>query len=629
MRTNGKLVSIIIPIFNTESYLDQCLESVYRQTYDNIEIILINDGSTDKSASICLKWCGKDDRFIYIEQENCGQGIARNRGVQLARGEYITFIDSDDWITPDYVKRLLGRCEQENADMCRAGMQYYDEYKACLGDKLDIPKVEASNIYCYAVPQIAGNIYRKNLFEKNNIKMPAGKMEDLAIFPLVAMLSKKISYEDTRLYYYRINRAGSSMSFVENYPKALHYMKIEAKRLNLLSNCYLLMQISILHLGNALERVALNGDMVLFSRVKLEFREYLSTEYPGWTRFYDSDSWIFSNKLFKGDVKTMKSPKVSIIVPVYNAVRYLRQCLESLVWQSLKEIEIICVNDGSVDTSLQILEEYALRDDRIVVINKDNGGYGSAMNVGLKAATGEYIGIVESDDFVDNNMFEELYKQAVINEVDIVKSNYYEYSDSYGIQNNFIEALWECEYDTIFCPSEFPKVFFSAQAIWSAIYRRTFLEKNDIKFNETVGASYQDTAFVFKAWAMAINAILIRAAYVHYRIDNGEASVKSEEKVFCICDEYEEIARYLKDRPEKAKKLESIVVAVKFKSYSWNYERLGKDHKPIFWKKFVKEFQEDNQNGLIDNRYWSNQNLWNLKCLLNNEKEKYVMQYTV
>ena len=128
---------------------------------------------------------------------------------------------------------------------------------------------------------------------------------------------------------------------------------------------------------------------------------------------------------------------------------------------------------------------------------------------------------------------------------------------------------------------------------------------------------------------MAINAILIRAAYVHYRIDNGEASVKSEEKVFCICDEYEEIARYLKDRPEKAKKLESIVVAVKFKSYSWNYERLGKDHKPIFWKKFVKEFQEDNQNGLIDNRYWSNQNLWNLKCLLNNEKEKYVMQYTV
>lgn len=632
MKQNDKQVSIIIPVFNTENYLEQCLESAHRQTYENIEIILINDGSTDTSTEICLKWCEKDTRFFYIEQENCGQGIARNRGIQQARGEYITFVDSDDWIAFDYVERLLERCEQECSDMCRGGMQYYDEYEARFGIRLDIPPVDAKNIYCYAAPQVAGNIYRKALFEKNNIKMPIGKMEDLAIFPLVALLSNRISYEEEVLYFYRINRSGSSMSMVENtvdYVRALRYMNNEAKRLKLLSNCYLLMQISILHLDNALERLKLYGDIELFSDVQSKFQMYLSEEYPGWTKFYDNNSRIFKNCLNKGDIDTVKKTKVSIVVPVYNAARYLRQCLESLIWQSMKEIEIICVNDGSKDFSLEILKEYAAKDDRIVVINKKNGGYGSAMNAGLKEAKGEYIGIVESDDFVDNNMFEELYQRAAIYDVDIVKSNYYEYSDSFGIQNNFIEALWECEYEAIFCPSECPKVLFSAQAIWSAIYRREFLEKNDIIFNETPGASYQDTSFVFKTWAMANNAILTKSAFVHYRVDNGGASVKSEEKVFCICDEYKEISWYLSARPKKAEQLEQIMIALKFKSYSWNYERLGKDHKPIFWRRFAEEFRQHREDGLIDEMYWSKQNLSNLDYLLNNEKEKYVMQYMV
>ena len=514
--------------------------------------------------------------------------------------------------------------------MCRGGMRYYDEYEACLGERLDIPRVDARNIYCYAVPQVAGNMYRKDVFEKNCIKMPEGKMEDLAVFPLLALLSNKISYVDEVLYFYRINRKGSSMASLENgvdYIRALRYMHKEAKRLKLLSNCFLLMQISILHLGNALERLKPYVNMELFSKIQSEFRMYLSEEYPGWMKFYDNNSWIFKKCLYRGDVNKLKSPKVSIVVPVYNSERYLRQCLESLIWQSMSEIEIICVNDGSKDSSLEILKEYAVKDDRIVVINKENGGYGSAMNIGLKVAKGEYIGIVESDDFVDNNMFEELYKRAAIYDVDIVKSNYYEYSDSFGIQNNFIEALWECEYESVFCPSEYPKVFFAAQAIWSAIYKRTFLEKNDIIFNETPGASYQDTAFVFKTWAMATNAVLTKSAFVHYRVDNGEASVKSEEKVFCICDEYKEIAGYLLARSEKAERLERIMIAQKFKSYSWNYERLGKDHKPIFWRRFLEEFSQHNEEGLIDRTYWSKQNLSNLEYLLNNEKEKYVLQY--
>lgn len=105
-------------------------------------------------------------------------------------------------------------------------------------------------------------------------------------------------------------------------------------------------------------------------------------------------------------------PKVSIIIPVYNVEKYLRECLDSVIQQTLQDIEIICVNDGSTDNSLQILKEYAQNDSRIKIIDKPNSGYGQTMNVGMQNATGEYIGIVEPDDYVELDMFETLYNTA-------------------------------------------------------------------------------------------------------------------------------------------------------------------------------------------------------------------------
>ena len=119
--------------------------------------------------------------------------------------------------------------------------------------------------------------------------------------------------------------------------------------------------------------------------------------------------------------------KLSILIPVYNVSPYLRQCLDSLVGQSLKEIEFICVNDGSTDDSLSILKEYAAKDSRFVIIDKENGGYGKAMNVATSHAQGEYIGIVEPDDFVELNMFEVLYNKAKDYDLDFLKSDFYRF----------------------------------------------------------------------------------------------------------------------------------------------------------------------------------------------------------
>ena len=123
----------------------------------------------------------------------------------------------------------------------------------------------------------------------------------------------------------------------------------------------------------------------------------------------------------------MQFPKVSVIVPVYNVEAYLRQCLESLINQTLQEIEFICINDGSNDSSLEILYEFKKKDKRIRVVDKKNTGYGDTVNIGINMAAGEYIGILESDDFATLNMYKILYEKAIEYDADLVKGNYYCY----------------------------------------------------------------------------------------------------------------------------------------------------------------------------------------------------------
>ena len=130
-----------------------------------------------------------------------------------------------------------------------------------------------------------------------------------------------------------------------------------------------------------------------------------------------------------------RRPKVSVLVPVYNVEKYVGMCLDSLLCQTLKDMEIICIDDGSTDNSSAILAEYAKRDSRIIIITKENTGYGASMNLGLSRAKGEYIGIVESDDYALPEMFEQLYIKAQENELEVVKTNYYEVFPGIGMQN--------------------------------------------------------------------------------------------------------------------------------------------------------------------------------------------------
>lgn len=198
----------------------------------------------------------------------------------------------------------------------------------------------------------------------------------------------------------------------------------------------------------------------------------------------------------------MAKPAVSILVPIYNTETYLRQCLDSLVEQTLADIQIVCINDGSTDASLQIITEYRAKDARITLLDKENSGYGDSLNKALALAEGDYIGIVEPDDYVALDMFERLHEVAHQYNADVVKSNYFDYCSGTG-QDAFMENLAYEVYNTPFSPLERPSILLHGAAIWSAIYKRSYLDSNKIQFLPTPGASYQDTGFCFKAFYQA------------------------------------------------------------------------------------------------------------------------------
>lgn len=292
--------------------------------------------------------------------------------------------------------------------------------------------------------------------------------------------------------------------------------------------------------------------------------------------------------------------KLSVLVPIYNVEQYLPDCLDSLCAQTLKNIEIICINDGSTDASGAILDEYAKNNANIKVINKKNSGYGDSMNRGLEVATGEYIGIVESDDYIDANGFEKLYELAKKTDADIVKANYYYHSDD---KDEIHEVVKNQKLNKAITISDDYSILIEEPGIWSAIYRRDFLNDNKIRFRTTPGASYQDTGFFFKTACAAKKIVYTKNAYLHYRTDNANSSVKSLEKVNYVVEEYADIEKYL-EKCDITDEVKYTIQAAKFGAFHWNLQRLPKDLAQEFIVTIKNDFTKADKAGLLQKKYF-------------------------
>lgn len=216
---------------------------------------------------------------------------------------------------------------------------------------------------------------------------------------------------------------------------------------------------------------------------------------------------------------------ISVIVAIYNEEKYLRQCLDSIMCQTYRNLEIICVNDGSTDTSLEILEEYAAQDDRIQIFTKENEGLGgaSARNFGLDKATGEYVSILDSDDFFEPDMLDKAFHKAQETDADIVVFGGYEYDDKSQTDRR-VESILK---DSVIPKKNFfsykdcsGHIFQLSQGMaWNKLYRRSFLNAHGLKFQKI---KYTDDAyFAFSHMVLAERIAVVREALVHYRVNSG------------------------------------------------------------------------------------------------------------
>ena len=213
-------ISVIVPIYNVEKYLRQCLESITDQTYKNLEIILVNDGSPDHCGEICEEYRKKDDRIRVIHQENKGLSMARNAGLDVATGSYITFLDSDDYMRPDMLEKLYTKLLKSGSDMSVCGIQYVDEAGTVLSQE-EYLKIytTAGHTECVVAP---AKLYKRQIFE--SIRFPEGKLcEDEFVFHKIVHECKTIRGISERMMFYR--QHGASITGQKNKKKELDYIE--------------------------------------------------------------------------------------------------------------------------------------------------------------------------------------------------------------------------------------------------------------------------------------------------------------------------------------------------------------------------------------------------------------------
>lgn len=287
-----------------------------------------------------------------------------------------------------------------------------------------------------------------------------------------------------------------------------------------------------------------------------------------------------------------KKPKVSIIVPVYKVEFYLARCLRSIVEQTLEDIEIIIVDEGLKDRDRIITDEFMSYDQRIIAMHK-GGGYGVCVNAGIEIARGEYIGIVESDDFIEQDMYENLYNQAKMLDAEIVKSPFYQYYDDDNDQlaPMMNELLNQLPIDHSFTLKQYPVLLATHPSIWAGIYKTEWLRKTGIKFSDR--GAYLDIVFRFNTLMVADKIGWIKSPTYHWRFTNP-TSTNAKWNLNASLDRWEDILSTLGKEPELLKDYEPYLLPEAFLNLFVHYDifkRTVKQNKRI--KKLRQYFSAD------------------------------------
>ena len=549
-------ISVIIPVYNASEYLGQCLDSVLLQTFSDIEVICVNDGSTDDSLDILQGYAMFDERLKIISQENAGPGAARNNGIKQATGEYIIFLDADDFFEPDMLEKMVAKAEEDNADIVMCDFCVFDNKTGkttpsslVLGDffqkKLFNPNDWKTNLFDINYPGVWNKLIKADLIHKNNITFDehAKCYEDNLFMIIATTLAKKISLVDQVCVFYRRNQDTQITSNIANhFPDLLTVMTNVYHRLiplNVPSNVLL----------SYLNTIT-NGIKNSFSCSSFEQKR---------------NSLCLIQKLMPNELveKLFFCPppriKVSIIIPVYNAAEFLSECLDSCLNQTLKEIEIICVDDGSTDNSLEILNAYAQKDSRIKVIHQENMGLPISRNNAMKIATGQYIQFLDADDYLEPDTCECLYFYSKLYHLDMCQFSAvnFNHNSRKEFENSYHTLSWMTKNTPIVFNAETMYHILPQMAVTACLtfYNRQFLLKKDIHWISKKLA-YEDTPFFVESALQAERIGAFQIPFYHRRVHPAAIT----QNMATNFNEYAKIIKYTLDLIKKKTTNEQIFV---------------------------------------------------------------------
>ena len=316
-------------------------------------------------------------------------------------------------------------------------------------------------------------------------------------------------------------------------------------------------------------------------------------------------------------------PLISIIIPTLNASMYIKECLDSICGQSLREIEIMVIDADSNDGTVEVVEEYSRRDKRITILRDTKRSTGFAKNLGIDRARAPYVLIVEPDDYIEKGALSILYENAERENLDIVKGGFNTFIGDDKDRFFFPKSVTNIknDYGKVHNAKENNNVFRWSMYEWLCLYRKDFLDKYNIRHNETPGAAFQDIGFCFLTLSLAQSVKLLENTVYHYRCDNPNSSVKDKKKIFNTCIEYEYIKARMESYTDAWEKVKCAFVREYFHSNFVCYERLFEELRHDLSERMHNDLIAYNNMGMIDKSRFSDTELQYVNMLLNSADE--------
>lgn len=619
-------VSIILMCNEPSIHFDACLRGVLTQTLTDFEVLCVQEACNSEAVCELERLVAKDRRFAVVDTSNDATPLWQ---VALGRATapFAYLMDASTLLEPRALERLCALAGRLNLDVAIAN----GSVRGVEGDDADGPSCsqsirdellprheafsadEASQQLASAVPLRSWDrLYRREWLTDVLPEKPCGSpVRDIAFALAVLVQAHRIDWLDDLSVRYESVVPASAGETLDQL-KLAHHLLVKAGLYERYERGFLNYTACLLQ----------NGLSVTDAAEQQAWRDGL---HEVW------DSMGFSRKnrgfFYQGDVYDSlreqlywRTPCVTVLMPSLNVAAYIRQCVESVLAQTLRPIEVLCIDAGSTDGTLEILREYERVDARLHVILSDKRSYGHQMNLGLVAARGEYIGIVETDDYADPEMFETLYRQAKRLDAQVVKSNYYIYHSRPVDKSVYYQAYWSMPYDCLLTRDERIEAVRRIPCIWTGIYQTKMLRDNGIDFLETPGASYQDTAFTLKVWTTVERAALNDRAFLHYRIDNEASSVKQADKAYFVNGEFQNGYEYCVRRHGSKDGYAASLRCRQANAYNWNFGRIDDGLKRDYVMQIREEFAVARDAGELERKYfWRKE--WNFVQQVLNDPE--------